>query len=169
MTVNATLTLALAGSVSGANDLAAVAATFAELTKRQQIITAGTGVNQCDKAFMDTRTLAASATENLDLAGALTDVLGAALTFAKIRAIMVFAKTDNVNDVVIGGAASNTFVGMFNDATDKIRVKPGGAFVWFAPQDGATVTAGTGDILLVANSGSGTPVSYDIVVLGTSS
>lgn len=168
MTVRAKTTLALAGSYSGANDLAAVLAQFSEATKREIEWTAGTGVGQVDKMFSDTRTLAASATENLDLAGALLDTLGASVTFAKIRLVMVFASSANTNDVVVGGAASNTFVGMFNDATDKIRVKPGGAFVWVAPNDGATVTAGTGDILLVANSAGSTSVTYDIVILGTS-
>jgi hypothetical protein len=31
------------------------------------------------------------------------------------------------------------------------------------------VTAGTGDILQVANSGAGTSVTYDIIVIGTTS
>ena len=36
------------------------------------------------------------------------------------------------------------------------------------PTTGATVTASTGDILLVANSSSGSSVTYDIVIIGTS-
>lgn len=168
MTVNAKTTIALAGTYSGVNDLAAVLAQFSDLTKKEINWTAGTGVGQVDKAFSDTRTLAASATENLDLAGVLTDTLGAALTFVKVRLIMIFANAANVNDVVVGGAATNTFVGVFNATTDKIRVKPGGAFLWAAPNDGATVTPATGDILLVANGGAGTSVTYDVVILGTS-
>lgn len=35
--------------------------------------TNGTGANQANEAFVDTRTLAASATEDLDLAGGFTD------------------------------------------------------------------------------------------------
>jgi hypothetical protein len=30
---------------------------------------------------------------------------------------------------------------MFDDATDIIRVKPGGCFIWIAPKTGATVSA----------------------------
>ena len=40
--------------------------------------------------------------------------------------------------------------------------------MWVAPATGATVTTLTGDILLVANSSSGTSVTYDIVIIGTS-
>ena len=47
-------------------------------------------------------------------------------------------------------------------------VKPGGVFLWAAPSGGLTVTGGTGDILQVANSGSGTGVTYSIVIVGAS-
>ena len=39
-------------------------------------LTDGTGANQAKAVFADERTLAASATENLDLAGGLTDAFG---------------------------------------------------------------------------------------------
>lgn len=131
------------------------------------VLANGTAADQANKVFKDQRTLGASATENLDLAGGLTDPFGTTLTFATIKAILIRAVAANTNNVVIGGAATNTFLGIFSDATDKIAVKPGGAFLWCAPGTGAAVTAGTGDILLVANSGAGTGVTYDIVVIGT--
>ena len=127
----------------------------------------GTGSGQASKLFSDERTLAASATENLDLAASLIDAFGATITFASIKAIYIEAADGNTNDVVIGGAESNAFVGPFGDATDKIKIRPGGRFVWAAPKTGFAVTAGTGDILLVANGGAGTPVTYRIVLIGT--
>lgn len=129
--------------------------------------TNGTGANQISKVFTDTRTLGSSATENLDLAGGLTDALGTTITFTGIKAILITAASGNTNDVVVGGAGSNTFLGVFADASDKINVKPGGAFLWTNPSAaGAAVTASTGDILLVANSSSGSSVTYTIVILG---
>jgi hypothetical protein len=128
----------------------------------------GTTTGKADKIFADQRTLAASATENLDLAGALTDPLGAALTFARVKAILIKAAAGNTNNVVVGGAGSNPFAGPFADATDKVAIPPGGVFLVTAPAAGWTVTAGTGDILLVANSGAGTPVTYDVFIVGTS-
>lgn len=129
--------------------------------------TNGTATQQANKVWVSQRTLTASSSENLDLAGVLTDSFGTTLTFSTVKAIYVKAASGNTNNVLVGGAASNTFVGVFGDATDIIGVKPGGAFMWFAPGTGATVTAATGDILKVANSSSGTSVTYDIVVVGT--
>lgn len=144
-------------------------ATF-NLTQGNQppiLLANGTGSNQANALFTDQRTLAASATENLDLAGVLTDSFGATLTFTQVKVLKICAASTNINNVVVGGAGANTFIGVFSDPTDKIAVRPGGCFVWVAPQTGATVTAGTGDILLVANSGAGTGVVYDVIIMGT--
>jgi len=166
--LNAVITAWVRGTYAGSNDLASVVADFNSLPKTEITLTPGTSSGNADLIFMDTRTLAASATENLDLAGSLTDPLGATLTFKTIKAIYVKAASANTNNVVVGGAGSNTLLGIFSDATDKIVVKPGGVFMWVAPATGATVTASTGDILLVANSSSGSSVTYDIVIIGTS-
>jgi hypothetical protein len=132
-------------------------------------LTSGTGANQADKVWTDQRTLAASATENLDLAGVLTDAFGATLTFVKVKAILVRAASGNTNDVLVGGHASAAFVNWVSDATDVIVVKPGGLFLLVAPNAaGYGVTATTGDLLKVTNSAGTTGVTYDIAILGTS-
>jgi hypothetical protein len=129
----------------------------------------GTGANQADRLFADRRTLAASASESLDLAGSLVDNLGATITFARVRALLVEASSANTNNVVVGGAASNAFASMFGDATDKFVVRPGGLVLLVAPgATGYAVTAGTGDLLQVANSGGTTGVTYDITIIGAS-
>lgn len=127
----------------------------------------GTGNNQASKVWRSTRQLAASANESLDLAGVLTDALGAVITFATIKVILVFAKATNTNDVILGNAASNQFVGPFGAAAHTAAVRPGGAAAFFAPKTGWTVTAGTGDLLKVLNGGGSTVVDYDIVIAGT--
>lgn len=131
-------------------------------------LTEGTGANQADKIFADRRTLAASATENLDLAGVLPDPFGATLTFVTVKAIVVKASAANTNDLVIGAAGSNPFTGPLGGTSPTISVRPGGMVVLAAPATGWTVTAGTGDILKVTNGGSGTGVTYDIIIIGTS-
>ena len=132
------------------------------------VFTDGTGENQAKSVFADERTLTASSTENLDLAGALTDVFGNTITFTKVKALIVQAASGNTNDVLVGGAASNGFISWVGDATDIVKVKPGGTFAIVAPDaTGLAVTAGTGDILKIANSSSGTSVTYKIVVVGT--
>lgn len=129
----------------------------------------GVLANQADLVWGDTRTLAASATEDLDLAGVLTATLGGTVTFARIKAIMVSASPLNTNNVVVGGAATNTWVGPFGAATHTHSVQPGGCY--FAAAPGATawpVTAGTADLLKIANSSGGTQVIYTIMLVGAS-
>ena len=130
----------------------------------------GTTAGKADKAFSDRRTLAASATEDLDLAGVLLDGFGAAITFARIKGLVIKAADANSNNVVIGAASSNAWATLLG-ATHTVTLRPGAAFAVMAGAADATgyaVTAGTGDLLKVANSGAGTSVSYDIVIIGAS-
>jgi hypothetical protein len=167
MSLTTSLRLALTAVQYGAQDLGT--ARFPLTYDKTVNMPSGTAAGQADLMWSDQRTLAASASESLDLAGTLVGALGQTLTFARVKAIVIRAADGNTNDVIVGGAASNTWVGPFADATDKIKVKPGGLLLLAAP--GATaypVTAGTGDQLQVANSGAGTTVTYDVIVIGAS-
>lgn len=132
--------------------------------------TDGAGANQSEAIFHDKRTLSASGSEDLNLAGVLADPFGTTLTFTKIKAIAIYAHTTNTNNVVVGGHATAAFAGWVNDATDKVVIKPGGLFVIVDPTAaGYAVTATTADLLTIANSAGGTGVDYDIVILGATS
>ena len=115
--------------------------------------------------FKDTRTLAASGTENLDLAGVLVDAFGATATSAEIIAIYVKAAAGNTNNVVIGNV-TNGFVGPLG-ATGTYTVSPGDFFL-ATSRAGWAVTAATADLLKITNSAAGTPVTYDVVIIGRS-
>ncbi|MEH0650667.1 hypothetical protein QA995_14800 [Streptomyces scabiei] len=131
-------------------------------------LASGVGANQADKIFSDTRTLAASATEDLDLAGVLSDPLGASLTFARIKAVLIKAAAGNTNSVQVTRPASNG-VPLFLAAGDGLSVRPGGLFLWVAPDaTGVAVTAGTGDLLTLTNSAGSTSVTYDVIIIGAS-
>lgn len=130
----------------------------------------GTTAGKADKVFHDQRTLAASASEDLDLAGVLTDVYGASITFAKIKFIAISAASGNTNNVLVGAASATQFVGLLN-AAGVIALRPGMTFAAMAgvlDATGMAVTAGTGDLLKIANSAGSTSVTYDIVIVGTS-
>ncbi len=127
----------------------------------------GTGANQADRLFHDQRTLGASATESLDLAGGLTDPFGATITFARIKLLAVYAASGNTNLVQVGGAAANAFVNWVANSSDILNVRPGGLLLLAAPDSTAyAVTAGTGDLLKMTNSAGSTSVTYDIVLIG---
>lgn len=161
------LLASITGPVAGANDIATPQQTIAK--RAIEKLTLGTSADQADLVFADTRTLAASASESLDLAGGLTDAFGNVLTFVEVVAILIVAADGNTNDVVVGGAASNAFLGPFADATDKIAVGPGGFLFQAEPANPAwPVTPATGDLLKVANSGAGTSVTHDIIIIGRS-
>lgn len=127
----------------------------------------GTGAGAANMIWHDQRTLNASATEDLDLAGVLTSVFGAALTFTKVKAILIKAAAANTNNVNVQRAASNG-VPLFLAASDGVGIRPGGMFLFTIPDaNGVTVTADTGDLLTITNSAGSTSVTYDIYVIGT--
>ena len=128
----------------------------------------GTGANQADLIFSDTRTLAASGTEDLDVAGGLTDIYGATLTYARVKAILVHAASGNTNNVNVTRPAANG-VPIFLAAGDGLPVRPDGNLYLIAPDaTGYAVTAGTGDLITFTNSAAGTSVTYDVVIIGAS-
>ena len=130
-------------------------------------LTDGTGSGNANQRWLSYgRTLAASASENLDLNGSLTNAFGTTTAFTQVKALAIFAYAANTNDIVVGNAASNGFISWLGSATDKITIRPGGFMLLTAPQTGYTVTAATADQLKVLNNGAGTGVTYDIAVIG---
>jgi hypothetical protein len=137
--------------------------------KKVVSLSSGVGADQADLLFHDRRTLAASGTENLDLAGGtLMDPLQAGLTFARLRAVIVAAASANANNVLV---ASDGVAGvpLFIALGDGVAVRPGGIFCFVARDAvGVLVTPATGDLLTITNGGAGTPVTYDVVLVGCS-
>lgn len=167
MTLKTDISLTCLALLTGATDLAPITAPHSLSFGNSW--TDGVGAGQADLVWGDTRTVTASANDDLDLAGALVGALGTTLTFARIKLIVVTADPGNTNNVVIGGAASAQFVGPFGAATHTHAVKPGGFYATAAPSaTGWPVTATTADLLRIANGGAGTSVIYSILLVGAS-
>jgi hypothetical protein len=124
----------------------------------------GTGSGQANAMFSDLRTLTSAASDNLDLAGVLTDAFGAVLTFTKIKAIIIESDAANTVDITVGNG-TNPFIGPFGAGAHTLALQPGGLIVLVAPQTGWTVTGATGDILKIL-AGAAT-VNYRIHLIGT--
>ncbi len=168
MALSTSLRLALSARVTSALDLGTAQAP-ATIDAAVSLVD-GTGAGEADRIFADTRTLAASATEDLDLAGALLDPLGGAAAMARLKALVVRAAAGNTNNVLVGRAASNGISTLFG-ATGAVILRPGEFLAIACAATDATghvVTGGTGDLLTVANSGAGSTVTYDIVAIGAS-
>lgn len=162
--VRANISLNIDATLTGSNDLGNPKQRV--LIEKALAFIAGTAAeDQANILFSDTRTLAASATEDLDLTGALTDAFGATIAAAEVVAIFVAAAEGNTNSVNVTRPAANGFIGPFIAAGDGIAIKPG-EWQFFASESGWPVTAATGDLLTVTNSGAGTSVTYDVLILG---
>lgn len=129
-------------------------------------LVSGTGNSQADKVWSDSRSLAATS-ENLDLAGSLTDAFGSTVTFAEVAGLWIHNTSNTSTEILsVGGAASNAFVNWVGNSSDIIKIGAGGVMLLTAPVDGYAVTAGTGDILKI-DAGSDT-ITYEIVIWGRS-
>lgn len=166
MSLTAKLLVEFTADQEGSNDFGGPS--FEPKLRRLMNFASGVGADQADIVFVDERTLAASATEDLDLAGVLTDAFGATIAAAEVVGLIVEADAANTNNVVVGDATAP--VPLFGGTNPTVAVKPGGIFVLFAPNAAGQFTVGAGatDDLKIANSSSGTSVIYRIAVLARS-
>ncbi|MGW7198459.1 hypothetical protein [Streptomyces chryseus] len=168
MALSSSMSLAASGELTSSLDLGTARAPSS--FRRAVALTSGTGAGKADRIFSDRRTLAASATEDLDLAGVLLDAFGAAITFVRVKGLYIAAADANVNNVVVGNATANAWATLLS-ATGTVTLRPGaavGAMAGAADATAYAVTGATGDLLKIANSGAGTSVTYDIVIIGAS-
>lgn len=165
MTLSTIIDVNVAASLVAALDIGS--AQYAPTINKRITMPTGVATGQADLIFTDTRTVVASGTDALDLAGSLVGPVGGTLTFVKLKGLLVRAAAANVNNCRLNRPAANG-VPVFLAASDAIDILPGGLFLWVAPGAGVTVTPATGDLINIDNSGAGTSVTYDVVLLGTS-
>ncbi|WP_405676907.1 hypothetical protein OG292_19890 [Streptomyces sp. NBC_01511] len=162
------MSIAASADLSAALDLGVARAPVQ--VRRAVALVSGTGAGKADKVFSDRRSIAASSSEDLDLAGVLLDPFGATITFARIKGLIISTAAANLNNVVVGAAASAPWAALLG-ATHTLTLRPGASFAVMAGAadvTGYAVTATTADLLKIANSGAGSAVSYDIVIIGAS-
>ncbi len=127
----------------------------------------GTVADQAQLIFTDSRTVAGSGTDNLDLAGVLSGALGATLTFAGVKEIIVKNKSA-ANQLRIGKKIANGFAGPFDQTAGALGViveANGILHLRNASAAGWAVTHETADQLSVENLGA-TATDYDIIIIG---
>lgn len=126
----------------------------------------GTGAGQFDLAITGSGTIAASGSKTFDLRGSELTPLGTAAVMVKVCAILVRAHEGNTNNVVLGNDTNHVLI--FGAATHSVALLPGAVAALTYPGAGVTTVASTGDIIKLTNSGGGTSVGYDIIILGRS-
>jgi hypothetical protein len=131
----------------------------------------GIAADEADVLWHDERTLAAAANDDLDLTALVRTIFGSVLTvtFAKIKALLVI-NTQAVagEDLRIGAAASNAWIGPFGASTHTLDVPADSSVLLVNRKDGWSVGDGSSDVLRIANNGTG-DITYRIVMVGTSS
>jgi hypothetical protein len=127
----------------------------------------GVGTNQANLVWSDTRTLAASTSEELDLTALPNSPPFSNTSMVKVKAILIIAADGNTNNVEVGNAAATQFLGGFLAAAHRWAIPPGGVFLVAAPKAGWASTDGVSDKLKIANSGAGTSVDYSLILIGT--
>ena len=166
MSVTAEVRLSVSGRQVNTADLGSAIQRF-DLTATESLIS-GVAAGAVDRVFADERTLIASATEDLDLAAVLLDFAGAAITFAKIKGIFIQAADGNTNNIHVSRPAGATGVPLFLAISDGFVIPPGFCFAWFGSGAGVVVTPASGDLITITNAAGGTPVTYKVIILGTS-
>lgn len=136
-------------------------------------LASGVGVDQFDVGYMAERTVLTGADDDIDLAGVLTDPLGATVAIAKLVGLFIINRqkdgTANTTTLTIGGG-SNPVLAFLQGTTPKLGpIGPGGTVFLFDSDAGGlgTVAAGTADILRITNS-AGATNKYLIGLLGKS-
>ncbi len=173
MALTTEFNLSLVATLTKARDLSIIASDPLSVSERIRYAT-GTGAGQADRLFYDERTINASSSEDLDLVGSLLDGFGDTYSPVRIKGLWIKAApvsgTLNTNNVVVGGASATQWAALLG-TTGTVTLRPGSVFSVFASEADATgyvCAAGATDLLKVANSSSGTSVTYQIAIIGAS-
>lgn len=163
---NLKITTSISGSQTNAKDLTTPQADIVE--SFVQSYTDGTGADQAQLIFADTRTLSGSGAESLDLAGGLTHELGGTITFTAIKEIILVPAAANAGNIRLGRVVTNGFAGPFDQTAGSLGVvaTPDGIIhLRNSSATGWAVTAATADLLRVENLDAAA-VTYDIIIVG---
>jgi hypothetical protein len=168
MALNTEISARILANYTGTNDLVTPGALLDY--QKKKTLGNGTGAGNADRCFSDTRTVGISSSEDLDLVGSLVDVFGTTFSPVRIKGIFIAAADANVNNVIVGAASATQWAALLG-TTGTVTLRPGAFFMAAAGQADATgyvCAAGATDLLKIANSGAGTTVTYDIVLIGVS-
>ena len=114
------------------------------------------------KRHYKTYTIAASSAQSLDLASALADGFGTALTFSTVKFIAVQNLSTSATAAATVERPANGVP--FLSAAGTVPCNPG--FIWMN-KAGTTVTASTGDLIAINNSDASASADIRVLIVGT--
>lgn len=158
-TLDRTLTIQLSGNFD--NPLDNTTPTQPIDYTRMMRVTNGTSTGQGSNFFEDTRSLASSTSEVLNLNSLASNAYGATISFSRIKTLWMIASSTNSAAITVGGSTTTTFP-IFGSSANSITLRPGAQFVM--NDDGATAYGSTNGNLQVLSSAG--PSAYRIFVDG---
>lgn len=158
------ITLSIVASLTAALDLTNPEA---DVTKSYVANYAnGTGANQAQEIFTDSRAIGSSSTDNLDLSGLLTDALGVTIALTGVKELIIV--NTGTTQLRIGKKVTNGFAGPFDQTAGALGVivEAGGVLRLSNPSAaGWAVVAATADQLSVENL-TASAGAYDVIIIG---
>lgn len=138
--------------IANAKDLGAVSKTVS--------YTDGEGANALEAFWRDDRSVAITTEDPIDVAGtSIQDAFGNNITMKAIK--LLYVENTGTSTITLGGNSAE--VPYMAAVNDKIKILPGGFFLWVASDaTGIAVTATTGDIISITGGSAVSP--YRIVV-----
>jgi hypothetical protein len=156
-TFQSTITVGVSALLTGAPDVGSARHTVSESFAKS--FTDGTGASQAKNMYVDDFTIVGAGTQTYDLAGALTNGLGA-VVFTAVKAIII--ENTGTGNLVYGNG-SNPLLAFVGGAAHTIAIPAGGMVCMVDPTAaGQPITAGTGDILTLT----GTDCAGTIIIIG---
>jgi len=113
--------------------------------------TTGAGADQMQTIVTDAATLTNSASRTIDLTSVVNG-FGDAVSFSSVRFLAVTASSDNLDPIDIGAAGATAFVNWIGGTNQTIRIRPGGAVAFVAP-DATGYAVSTNGLLRFLNTG----------------
>ena len=160
MPFTATNVIRLSAQLTGPGDLG-VDTSALDMTYPMRL-TNGTGADEADLLFKDTRQLAGGAIDDIDLT-TVEDAFGTPLAAVEVVTVFLRSLDTNTTNLTIGGSTAD-----YSGIPDQ-TITPGGiVFYHNAGTAGlGSVVDGTSDIIRIVN-GSGAQASYEIVIIARS-
>jgi len=140
----------------------------------------GTGAGKADQLYFTEGTLAHDADVDIDLAGALTNIRGETITFARIKAIILKnvsdeQETPTAANLALGGGdggdGTNAFATWISsqaaDGSEYLIARAGGGnMIWASDATAYEVTADSADILRILNLDGADQGAYELLLVG---
>jgi hypothetical protein len=163
--VSMTLAAAIAGLSGQSTQLPLSLPTLLALT-----FTSGTGANKANQMWVSNRTLANSATEDLDMYNpASADAVGNAFTIATIKALIIQNLSATESDTLtIGGKGTTAaWTSFFGSNTYTAKITGGGTLILTQPgATGFVVGASSTNHLLTVAATAAVSINYTVIIIG---